>query len=532
MIAHEILETKLINQYSKIYSIFAQNNALKLNLSEDNTINGLIQDVKSNNANSTYKKEIITPYNTLKTGDYITHTCNGKSINYIIESQIDTEIGCDKAYLLECPFSVKIFDWNFTDIREYPISLKTNNGSLGVTEGAIAITANSSFDIIIKYDEHTRSFVKSDNMINGIEHAKIMRVLIDGMAFSVVGVNHLISEGLLVISIENTNINSADNLDLGVADYTTYYREPIDYNKLINDEIIKYETTANVTKDILANTDITNTIKKLKTGQTANTGINVYVSAVDADNLLTLTDGVVTLTSQIPFEGLDNLTTVTLIFTAGGISKTLLVNITIEKQDEVITDEDIVNAEMLKYNSSAVIAKDVIANTDVTSTVFKMIDGQTANPECNVIVSSVDIDALLTLTGGVITLTDIIPFEATDNTTTVTLSFTKGTVTKTLLVNVTITKQDEVAPPNLVITGNYEDLCIGDTNEYTINTTNPVIWGVSNENNGLTLNTTGTSNICTVTAKSDTNLIGKQETLTATVNGFNYTYIIYIVSMI
>ena len=162
MIAQQILETKLINQYNKLYDIFAQNNTLKLNLSTDNVISGLIQDVKSNNANSTYKKEIITPYGTgLKTGDYITHVVNGKSINYIVESQIDREIGCDKAYLLECPYIVNIFDWDYSNILTYPIALKNNNAKLGVTEGAIAITANSSFDIILKYDEQTRSYVKA-----------------------------------------------------------------------------------------------------------------------------------------------------------------------------------------------------------------------------------------------------------------------------------------------------------------------------------------------------------------------------------
>ena len=59
MIANKILETKLINQYDKMYRIFAQANTLKLNLSEDNVINGIIQDVSGKNVNSTYKKEIF-----------------------------------------------------------------------------------------------------------------------------------------------------------------------------------------------------------------------------------------------------------------------------------------------------------------------------------------------------------------------------------------------------------------------------------------------------------------------------------------
>lgn len=534
MIAHQILETKLINQYNKMYSIFAQNNALKLNLSDDNIINGIIQDVSGKNVNSTYKKEIITPYGTLKTGDYVTHTSNGKSINYIVESGIDREIGADKAYLTLCPYSINIFDWNYSDIRQYPISLKNNNASLGITESAIAITANSSFDIIMKYDEHTRSFVQSDNVINGIEHSLITRLLINGMAFKRIAVNHLISEGLLVLSIENDLIDTSyDNLDLQVADYHRYYRVPVDYNLLINNEMIKYETTtATITKDILANADITSIVKKLKVGQTANADISVSVSAVDIDNLLTLSNGVVRLTNQIPFESIDNTTTATLTFSAGGISKTLLVNVTIEKQDKIITDEDIVIAEIPKYETTALITKDVIAGTDITSTVLKLKTDQIANPEVDTYISFVDTDGLLTLTDRVVTLTDVIPFSATDNETVANISFLKGEALRTISVFVTIEKQDDVTPPDLVITGDYPDLPISETNTYTINTTDYVTWSVTNINGGLTLNTTAGSNTCTVTCAYNTDLINKQEKLTATVNGFEYTYIIYIVSLI
>ncbi len=523
MIGHQILENKLINQYNKMYDIFAQNNVLKLNLSNDNVIQGLIQDVKSDNVNSTYKKEIITPYNTLKTGDYITHTCNGKSINYILESQIDTEIGCDKAYLLECPLSIKIFDWNYTDIREYPIALKNNNASLGVTEGVISITNNSSFEIIMKYDIHTRSFVKSDNLINGIEHAKITRILLDGLAFRVIGVNHLISKGLLVISIETTNITPADNLELGVADYTTYYREPIDYNGLIDAEILKYEQNATITKDVLANMDISNIVKKLKTGQTANNNITVSISAVGDNGLLILNDGIIRLKNQISFEDDINTTTVTLSFLYGGITKTLTVNVTIEKQDKVITDEDIVVAEMPKYETTAFIGKDVIAGEDITSLILRLKADQIANPEVDTYISYVDTDNLLTLTNRVVTLTNVIPATATDNETVANISFVKGEALRTISVFVTIEKQDDVAPPDLVITGEYFDIYNGDTNDYSINTTDPVYWSLRGENaSKFTLNTNGTANTCSVTAGSQVKQ-GVNVTLVAIVNGFEYT---------
>ena len=526
MIANKILETKLINQYDKMYRIFAQANTLKLNLSEDNIIQGLIQDVSGKNVNSTYKKEILTPYGTLSNGDYITHTyiSNGveKNINYICESESDKEIGCEKFYLLQCPFDINIFAWNYSDILKYPIALRNNNASLSLTETTVSITNNSSFDIIMKYDVNTRSFVTSTNVINGIEHDMITRVLIDGMAFKKIGTNHLINKGILVISFENTNISPTDNLDLQVADYVTYYREPIDYNKLIDDEIIKYETTATVTKDILTNADVSNIIKKLKVGQTANADVSVSVSEVDADNLLTLTDGVVRLTSQIPYESVDNTTTATLTFSAGGISKTLLVNVNIEKQDKIITDEDIVIAEMPKYETTVLITKDVTTGTDVTSTVLKLKTGQTANPEVDTFISYVETDNLLTLTGRVVTLTDVIPATATDNETVANISFVKGDALRTLSVFITIEKQDDVTP-DLVITGEYYEIYVGDTNDYSINTTDPVYWSLRGENaSKFTLNTNGTANTCSVTAKTGVKR-GVNITLVATVNGFEYT---------
>lgn len=527
MIAEQILETKLINQYDKMYRIFAQNNVLKLNLSEDNIINGIIQDVSGKNVNSTYKKEILTPYNTLKTGDYITHVVNGKTINYLVESAIDTEIAHDKAYLLECPYIINIFDWDYSNILTYPIALKNNNAKLGVTEGAIAITANSSFDIILKYDEHTRSFVTSTNVINGIEHAKITRILLDGMAFRVIGVNHLISKGLLVISIETTNITPNDNLELGVqvADYFTYYRPPIDYSGLIDTEMMKYETTATITKDILANADVSNIVKKLKTSQTANNNISVSVSAVDDDGLLTLTAGVVRLKNQIAFEDLDNTTTAILTFTYGGFTKTLLVNVNIEKQDKIITDLDIVIAEMPKYETTALITKQVVAGTDITSLILRLKDAQTANSEVDTFISYVDLDGLLTLNDRVVTLTDQIPFgESNDNETVANISFVKGETLRTISVFVTIEKQDDVAPPDLTITGDYEEVYAYETNTYTINTDLPVYWSLRGTNvDKFTLNTSGTSNTCTVTGKSGIGY-GVNATLVATVEGVEYTY--------
>ena len=144
-----------------------------------------------------------------------------------------------------------------------------------------------------------------------------------------------------------------------------------------------------------------------------------------------------------------------------------------------------------------------------------------------------DTDGLLTLTDRVVTLTDVIPSgDGVDNETVANITFTKGEALRSISVFVTIEKQDDVTPPDLVITGDYPDLLISETNTYTINTTDYVTWSVTNVSGALTLNTTAGSNKCSVSCAYNTSYIGKQETLTAKVNVNGYTYIIYIVGLI
>lgn len=70
-------------------------------------------------------------------------------------------------------------------------------------------------------------------------------------------------------------------------------------------------------------------------------------------------------------------------------------------------------------------------------------------------------------------------------------------------------------PAELVINCEWDDIEIGGTNTYTIDTNNTVTWGLTNNGNGVTLGLTGVNGECTVTCDAKTYLIGRVETLTA-----------------
>lgn len=76
-------------------------------------------------------------------------------------------------------------------------------------------------------------------------------------------------------------------------------------------------------------------------------------------------------------------------------------------------------------------------------------------------------------------------------------------------------KQPTPPPEDLVIECEWDDLEIGGTNTYTIDTNNIVTWGLSDNGVIATLGLTGVNGQCTVTCPYNTDLIGEVVTLTA-----------------
>lgn len=131
-------------------------------------------------------------------------------------------------------------------------------------------------------------------------------------------------------------------------------------------------------------------------------------------------------------------------------SDTKTITMTINEED---TDTQIVDAEIAKYETTVTIVKTVEAGTNVTETVKKLAVDKIANEDVTVSVTAVGGDALLKLSGESVTLVKQLVNQATDNETTVTLTFTKGKITKTAEVTVTIEKQDPIKVTKITLSG-------------------------------------------------------------------------------
>ncbi|WP_338838577.1 hypothetical protein WDR10_02100 [Kurthia gibsonii] len=114
------------------------------------------------------------------------------------------------------------------------------------------------------------------------------------------------------------------------ATYTTL-KTAVDNQEAVNAEAAKYETTATIAKSVAAGADITTTVVKLKSAQTANADVTVTPSInSDTTGYLALAAGKITLAQQAATA--DGTATVTLKFTKGGKTATAEVTVTIKAQ--------------------------------------------------------------------------------------------------------------------------------------------------------------------------------------------------------
>lgn len=162
-------------------------------------------------------REILTPHNVLKTGDYIeaTFLVNPKvddSIEkriYLTQSLIDKRENYDSAFLVDCnaQFNLKQEDGEPFTVYAY---FDNNRTQLMSNERNSNIWSdNSKVKCLVQRNPMTEKIGK-----------EIPRVIIDGDGYEVVGVDKLSSEGLISIEFVAAMINpTLDNLDLQIADY-------------------------------------------------------------------------------------------------------------------------------------------------------------------------------------------------------------------------------------------------------------------------------------------------------------------------
>lgn len=200
-------------------------------------------------------KTLWSPKDTFETGDYVTRNEAGVSETYIVRARIDRKQSHDSSFLLHCPYSVKFLDDDGIKIHTYYLAFSDNKSRPGVNERAeTGVTENSTFQAYVRHDNISRRFIDTTNGKSN----KISRVIIDGLAYKIVGSDPVSMKGLITLGLELGTVDTInDNLELGIADYWNNVKEPTtppedlviecEYDDLIIGETNTYTITTNNT---------------------------------------------------------------------------------------------------------------------------------------------------------------------------------------------------------------------------------------------------------------------------------------------
>lgn len=161
--------------------------------------------------------------NTIKTGDYITHTVshNGRISEprtYIIRSMVDQKWGYDYTFMIICQQVLKMLDTN-NNVIEFPVNF--NDSRTRMTESfekSALVDEAGTYEMYIQDNEHTRRIAQSDEFCRG----KISRIIFKGRAYKVIGVDDVSMNGLMCVQLKIDKVSPMDNMELGIADYYRY----------------------------------------------------------------------------------------------------------------------------------------------------------------------------------------------------------------------------------------------------------------------------------------------------------------------
>ncbi len=162
-------------------------------------------------------KTILLEKNIIDVGDYITITEEGLDRIYLVMSKPLRKKTHDEAFMLNCQHKVRILDDDGVTIHDYYVFFQSNKSRPGVNERAeTGVTENSTFQAYVRYDDISRRFIDTTNGKSN----KINRVLIDGLAYKIVGSDPASMKNLITLGLELGTIDTInDNLELGIADY-------------------------------------------------------------------------------------------------------------------------------------------------------------------------------------------------------------------------------------------------------------------------------------------------------------------------
>jgi len=163
---------------------------------------------------------IYTAPNECDSGDYISMTIRDTEDIYLVRAEPDKRRNHDKLMLLQCQYNVTILDDNGIDTHVYGLFMQDNKSRPAISERAeTGVTENSTFQAYIKHDAISRRFIEATGTkVNG-QTNKIQRILIDGLAYKIVGSDPISARGLITLGLELDNKEPSDNIELGIANY-------------------------------------------------------------------------------------------------------------------------------------------------------------------------------------------------------------------------------------------------------------------------------------------------------------------------
>ena len=172
---------------------------------------------------------ILTAPNQCDSGDYITMTIRDTEDLYLVRAEPNKRRNHDKLMLLQCQYNVKILDDDGITVHTYGCFFQDNKSRPSVSERSeTGVTENSTFQAYVKHDSISRRFIDVTGTTASGKSNKIGRILIDGLAYKIVGSDPVTARGIITLGLELDNKNPNDNLELGIADYYNNLPQPIE----------------------------------------------------------------------------------------------------------------------------------------------------------------------------------------------------------------------------------------------------------------------------------------------------------------
>lgn len=188
-------------------------------------------------------REILTPHNVLKPGDYIEATFlrnpevdnSTETRMYLTQSLVDMRETYDSAFLIDCnaQFNLKADNGDAHTVYAY---FEINATQLMANErNSNVFNESSKYKCLVQSNPYTEKLGK-----------EISRIMIMGDCYTVVGIDRLTAEGIIGVEIVEGKVNpSLDNFELQIADY---YKTDDIIDITSDDEFdVIYENTADWT---------------------------------------------------------------------------------------------------------------------------------------------------------------------------------------------------------------------------------------------------------------------------------------------